>query len=740
MLGKGCLDFGALRAILSGFLATRLKSSAGPADSLLTRIKRIPLVLAGARVVACPTPARLATACADPSPTDDTKGLPMPSTVTLAPSQGPAAARIGWRKLPEFFAYHGVWAIGVRLMRVWSLRTKMVLLVAVLALPLLPLMAAAILERNAALGESARRLAGLQTLDAAYALARQLDTQRQALESHQPVPTSQAAPALKALQATAEAAQRAGVDLSLVLRRHQPALKRAVAEADDLPALRLEALKAARLALGDIRSVSLQHSHLLLTPDPQQDALANLATERLPALHRELAMLSGHALRLAGLVEKDARPGADLHAAVVALAGSTESAERLMQQCEGLLNVLKGSPWLVGEASLGVSRLALGQVRAGVLAASPVIDLPALHRGHAQAVQQIVELQQRLNERLGTRLVEQQADARRQRDGLLAALALTLALAAYLIYSFFLVMRGGLDTLDRQMTRMAQGDLSARPMPRGGDEVARVMQALTVSLARLSDLLASVRQGVGAIAQASTQMAEGNAELAGRSQRTSQGMDTLGAQLTAYTQALQACTRAVESVVTTVQALRLASVRNRRQMQRLQERMGSLRGKSREIGEIVSLIDTIAFRTNILALNASVEACKAGEAGRGFSVVAQEVRALATRSADSARRISRIVTSSTQEIEHSAALADETGRSIAEADGHAEAIHQAMTTLAGLTHRGDCDAADLLQQIGKLGEQSAENQALVMQLASASESLRGQGDRLAQRVGLFKLS
>ncbi len=664
----------------------------------------------------------------------------MSSTVTLAVAQGPAAAQPWWRNLIEFFAYHGVWAIGVRVMRLWSLRAKMVLLVAVLAMPLLPLMANAIFERNATLGESARRLAGLRTVDAAYALARLLDTQRQALENRQAVPDAPLVPALEALQTAAETAEQAGVDLDLVMRKHQPALERALAPSGELPALRLESLKAARAALVDIRQAALQHSHLLLTPDPQQDALASLAAERLPALHRELALLRGHALRLASLVEKDARPGADLHAAVVALAGSTESAERLVQQCEGLLNALKGGPLQAGDAGLAASRQALAQVRAGVLAASPVVDLSAQQRGLTQAVQQIIDLQQRLNGQFAKQLSTQQADARQQRDGLLLALALTLALAGYLIYSFFLVMRGGLNTLDGQMARMAQGDLSARPMPRGGDEVARMMQALTVSLARLSDLLASVRQGVGAIAQASTQMAEGNAELANRSQHTSQGMGSLGTQLSDYTQALQACTRAVESVVTTVQALRLASVRNRRQMQRLQERMGSLRGKSREIGEIVNLIDTIAFRTNILALNASVEACKAGEAGRGFSVVAQEVRALATRSADSARRISRIVTSSTQEIEHSGALADETGRSIAEADAHAEAIHLAMSTLAGLTHRGDRDAAALQQQIRDLGEQTSQNQALVSQLASASASLRGQGERLAQRVGLFKLS
>jgi methyl-accepting chemotaxis protein len=196
----------------------------------------------------------------------------------------------------------------------------------------------------------------------------------------------------------------------------------------------------------------------------------------------------------------------------------------------------------------------------------------------------------------------------------------------------------------------------------------------------------------------------------------------------------------VESVVTTVQALRLASVSNRKHMHRLQERMASLRGNSREIGQVVNLIDAIAFRTNILALNAQVEACKAGDAGRGFAVVAQEVRALATRSAESARKVGEIVSKSTLEIEQSSALADETSESISAADAHVDAIYSAMSGVSDLTQQGDRESAVILAEITHLKDGTVKNQALVEQLAVASDALRGQGERLSHKVGLFKLS
>ncbi len=671
----------------------------------------------------------------------------MLSTGSPAALPNRAAALSWWNSAREFFAYHGIWAFGVRAMRLWSLRAKMVLLVTVMALPLLPLMLQRIVENNATAAESARRVAGLRVADVAYGLARRLDLQRQAIETGQPVLTDGQPQALQALRAEVASAAQHGLVLDGVMHSQLPMLERAVDGGAQSAPVRLAALKAARSALVAIRHAAVVDSHLLLTGDPLLAASASLAAERLPALHRELAVLRGTATRQAVLLDKEPQAKAELHALTVLMAGSTDSADRLLLQAEELLGLAAGQPVQTaaakpadGASPLPLARQWLGRVRSTLLVAEPVVDCAALLRELALAITQLGQVQRAMQQQAEAQLLAQQTRAEAQRRWLYCMLVATLLLAAYLVYSFFLVMRGGLDTLNKQMNRMALGDLSARPMPRGGDEVADTMRAMTVSLARLSDLLASARQGVGAITQAAQQIAEGNADLSARSRHTGAGLDKLVGGVTRYTEQLQACTRMVESVVTTVTALRLASVRNRKQMQRLQDRMGSLRGKSREIGEIVSLIDTIAFRTNILALNASVEASKAGEAGRGFAVVAQEVRALAVRSAESARRIGSIVSSSTLEIEQSGALADETGQAIQAADGQVDAIHGAMSSVVALTQQGDRESALLLADIKQLHQGSARNLALVEQLAAASHALRGQGERLSQKVGLFKLS
>jgi len=646
-----------------------------------------------------------------------------------------------WRQATrEFFAYHGVWAFGVRAMRLWSLRMKMLLLVTVLALPLLPLLVQQIIERNDTVRESAHRIAGLRVSEAIFDMGSALDLQMQALDGGQPADSQALAPALKTLAAAVKAAGEAGLPMESVLQVHQPVLERAVASGTQSPPSRLAALLQARHSMASIRQRAVEESRVTLTRDPVLAARAALAVDHLPTIRRQLSILRSLAARQAALLAQTPRPADELHAVLVAAAARVENVARLIALSEHALRYAEPAQKAQGAATMQASQALLANLRNTLLAPEPVVDLATERLLMGQVFTQVTALQRSVHLTVAKQLQALQDEALAQRRALFGALALTTTLAVYLVYSFFLVMRGGLGQLNQQMKRMAQGDLSARPQARGGDEVAETLQAMTDSLARLSDLLASVRQGVGAISQASQQIADGNADLSDRSRRSADGLDALVAGVTRYGEQLQACSQMVESVVTTAQTLRLASLRNRKQMGRLQERMASLRGNSREIGQIVNLIDTIAFRTNILALNASVEASKAGDAGRGFAVVAQEVRALATRSADSARRVGEIVARSTLEIEQSGALADETSQALQEADGHVDAIHAAMTGVAGLTRQGQGESATILTGITELKDSTTKNQALVEQLAVASDALRGQGERLSHKVGLFKLS
>ncbi len=646
----------------------------------------------------------------------------------------------GWRQLKAFFAYHGVWAVGVRLLRVMPIRTKVLLVMGILATPLAPLTWKVMSDQHQLVHTSTLRLAGMRVAGSASALAAEINQLSVAHETGQPPPQDAARLAQgtwRDLRLLLDAAIAVQLDLQQALERHGPAVERALQGGRQSVEVQIGLNDAAVTALHTLQQEVVDATVEAARAETPRHLHAELALDAVPNLQQGLMRVRRQTDRLA---DPDAPPGSGAHhEALVQAAAVHGDAERTLRRVANRVAALHLQGSAAHQAMPEVHSY-LQQVRQQALSAGARPDVASLDLPYAAATAETLGLAHSARAHLEQELEGLLAQARRVQAQVFTALVISLLLSLYLLYSFFLVMRGGLVQLNQQMMRMAQGDLSARLRPLGVDEVAATMQAMTEALVRLSDLMASVRQGVGSVTQASQQVALGNAEMNRRNRDTTQHLDSLVAGVTAYTQQLQACSRQVESVVGIVQALRLESTRNRKQMQRLRERMNAMRSNSRDIGEIVTLMDNIAFRTNVLALNASVEASKAGEAGRGFAVVAQEVRSLAQRGADSARRIGDIVARSTEDIETSGALAEETGRSLAEADAHVDLIHNAMDDVAALTRSGEQQSAEIRAQLEQVQSATAHNLRLVEQLTVASDQLRGQGERLAHKVGQFRLS
>jgi methyl-accepting chemotaxis protein len=662
------------------------------------------------------------------------------SHVARLPAFGSAPSP--WNAVREFFAYHGVWAPGVRLLRLMTIRAKVLMLLAIVAAPTVPLTWHVVSEQQATVTESTRQLAAVRMSGAASELARALTGRLGGAVKGPTSPQEAVQAAMARLRASCTEALDAGVPVRRAWERAEPAISLVIpksvvdAAADAAWQDPTTADVQAMAALSDLRRDVTAAAGLGAMQDvPLHDA-ASLALEVLPGLQVSLRDLR---LRVHQLQQGTYATPADRHAPLLAAAAAASTVQALLAQAVVHLPRAEQAGAAPG-ASLEAVDAYLAIVRSQVLALEPTMNAAALGAGFTVASDKVRELRLTSMEQAERWLSLRKTQAEHLRDRTFLALLGAFGLALYLLYTFFLVMRGGLHELQQQMTRMARGDLSARLAPLGVDEVAATMQQMTTSLVRLSDLLAAVQQGVGAVTQASQQVASGNGELSQRSRDASQALAVVVEGVSRCASQLQACGRKVEAVVGTVQGLRLESARNRKQMQRLRERMAALRSNSREIGEIVSLIDAIAFRTNILALNASVEASKAGEAGRGFAVVAQEVRNLAMRGAQSARRIGTIVSRSTDDIDLSRALAEEAGKSLAEADLQVDEIHRVMDEVATLTGSGEKESAAVLEQITGIRSGTVKNLRLVEDLASASGALRAQGESLAHKIGRFTLS
>ena len=661
------------------------------------------------------------------------------------PTRPPDAAGL-WAGTKAYFRFHGVWSPGVRLLRNWSFRAKLGVVLALMGLPLLTMTWHMLDEKHDELRRAEERLAGARLSDALYAFGGSFQDEWHALQTGGTAPPVARDGLYRAVLSAVAEAREAGVDISTDWEAQGPVLERAMTATADSAETRRDLLGRMIASVINLQKRAVQTSGVLLSMDHTIKAQASLAYDDLPALQADVSRLRRLLLQRAALLDTEPRPAPELRSSWVALAGLQEAMSRQLARADAQRAILS-APGVAGGAAGAGAVDPLAALRAlrqfaerTVLAADEPMDGAAALALSVTARNEALTLRLALSSALQSTLEGKRRSAEQARRALAITLLGTLMLSLYAFYSVYLVMHGGLKQLNQQMDRMAGGDLSARPMPRGNDEVARTMAAMTTSLAGLSDLLASVRLGVASVSQASQQVAAGNRDLSTRNRATASGLEQLVTGVGGYTAQLEACGRQVEAVVGAVQALRLEATRNRKQMGRLSERLQMLRGKSREIAEIVTLIDGIAFRTNILALNASVEAGKAGEAGRGFAVVAQEVRSLALRSADSARRIGAIMQRSTEDIEHSSALADETGRAMRAADEHVDQIHAAMNDVATLTRSGEQQSAGILVEITQLKDSTAKNLRLVDQLAGASGELRTQGERLTHKVTQFKLS
>ncbi|WP_434713952.1 methyl-accepting chemotaxis protein (plasmid) [Rhizobium sp. YTUHZ045] len=166
--------------------------------------------------------------------------------------------------------------------------------------------------------------------------------------------------------------------------------------------------------------------------------------------------------------------------------------------------------------------------------------------------------------------------------------------------------------------------------------------------------------------------------------------------------------------------------------------MQKIEGSSAQIGEIVNVIDEIAFQTNLLALNAGVEAARAGEAGKGFAVVAQEVRELALRSANAAKEIRSLISTSSSQVSTGVELVNRTGKALMEIEGQVEQVAGLIARIVSVSSEQAVAIGEINASVNALDEVTQRNAAMAAETVSACRALGGQTQTLEGIVGRFQ--
>ncbi|MFO1330829.1 MAG: methyl-accepting chemotaxis protein [Rubrivivax sp.] len=294
------------------------------------------------------------------------------------------------------------------------------------------------------------------------------------------------------------------------------------------------------------------------------------------------------------------------------------------------------------------------------------------------------------------------------------------------------------DELEAAAGRIARGELGsaglARPAPAGS--VMASMQTMRESLATI---VSTVRDGVQGVVSASTQIAQGNADLSQRTEEQAASLEETAASMEQLTGTVQASSDNAQQARTLAGRASDVAGRGGEVVAQVVDTMQAIQGSSRKIADITGVIDGIAFQTNILALNAAVEAARAGEQGRGFAVVAGEVRALAQRSAEAAREIKQLIGESVGRIEQGGSLVADAGSTMQDIVGQVQRVSALIGEITVAAAEQNQGFAQVGEAVGQLDRTTQQNAALVEQSAAAAESLKQQADRLAQAVAVFRL-
>jgi methyl-accepting chemotaxis protein len=324
-------------------------------------------------------------------------------------------------------------------------------------------------------------------------------------------------------------------------------------------------------------------------------------------------------------------------------------------------------------------------------------------------------------------------------EKLSAALVLTAALCLGVLALLLVVsVLGSLAKVGRAIEHLNDGkaDLQQR-VPELDGEFKRVGAALNQFLDNISGVMRRVSGSADAIAAATQQLANGNVDLSARTESQAGSIEETASTMEQLTATVRNNADNASSANGLVTKASDVARRGGGVVVEVVRTMTSIKESSSKIVDIIGVIDSIAFQTNILALNAAVESARAGEQGKGFAIVATEVRNLAQRSAGAAKEIKQLIGDSVARIDAGSLLVDEAGNAMRDIVTSVEEVAAIMNDISTASLEQSTAIAQVHESITELDRITQQNAQMVSDQTDATSTLRQQAEELASTISVF---